>query len=370
MDVRGYNLTRRHSGFHCVHHVSSPFEYGEFTVRRLASAHALDLGLVFVVVIWGFSPVLFKIALSELQPLSFVMIRFLLLSAVSVTVLLAGARRDPSVRPFRIPRADIGWLVISGLTGYGVYQLAYVEGLANTTPFASSLLLATVPLWSAVILALFRIERIGLAQWLGILICMGGIAWFLLAGRSHVSEFSPDRALTLDQVVVGDLLSLLAASLFAIYGVVNKRLAPRYTPAELMCYTLLIGTVALAPVGIPALLHQDWSSVSWRSWLIIPYSVIFPIYLTYSIWNWAIGQRGVGYVTIYNYAVPLIAGIIAWLSFGEALTETQIVSGAVTIGGMLLARWAITRRSGVSGAPRAPSGASPAETQVPEPISE
>lgn len=339
-------------------------------MRRLANAHALDLGLLFVVFVWGFSPVLFKIALAEVQPLSFVMIRFLLLSAVSVTVLFVRARRDPTRRPFHIPRTDIGWLVISGLTGYGLYQLAYVEGLANTTPFASALLLATVPLWSAVILALFRVERISAAQWLGILISMGGIAWFMLAGRSHVSEFSPDRALTVSQVIGGDLLSLLAASLFAIYGVVNKRLAPRYTPAELMCYTLIIGTLALAPFGIPALLHQDWSTVTWRSWLIIPYSVVFPIYLTYSIWNWAIGVRGVGYVTIYNYAVPLIAGIFAWVSFGETLTPIQIVSGLVTIGGMLLARWAITRRTRTAGRRGERSGAPPVEDRVGEPVSE
>ena len=339
-------------------------------MRRHTTSYALDIGLLFVVVVWGCSPVLFKIALSELQPLAFVMIRFALLSAVSVTALLVQARRTAAIKPFRIPRGDIGWLVISGLTGYGIYQLAYVEGLAQTTAFASALLLATVPLWSAVILALFRIERIGAGQWLGILIGMGGIAWFLLAGRSHISEFSPDRALTVNQVIVGDALSLLAASLFAIYGVVNKRLAPRYSPAELMCYTLLVGALALTPFGVPALLHQDWSVVTWRTWLIIPYSVVFPIYITYSIWNWAIGQRGVGYVTLYNYAVPILAGVIAWLTFGEALTPIQMVSGAVTIGGMALARWAIARQAYGARKAGPQSDLSRTDSPIREPVSD
>jgi drug/metabolite transporter (DMT)-like permease len=316
---------------------------GELLVRRFATPHALDAGLLFVVAVWGFSPLLFKIALTELQPMAFIMLRFTLLSVVAIGVLLARAWRNPAIRPLRIRRADAGWLVVSGLAGYGLYQYAYLEGLAQTTLFASSLLLATVPLWSAAILALFRIERIGAAQWLGILISLGGIAWFLLGGRSHVSEFAADRALTGTQIIIGDILSLAAAGMFAVYGVVNKRLTMRYTPAELMCYTLLVGTLALTPVGAPALLHQDWSAVTWRSWLIIPYSVIFPIYITYTIWNWAIGARGVGYVTIYTYAVPIVAGLAAWALFGEALTSIQIVSGVLTLGGMLLARWAIGR---------------------------
>lgn len=324
-------------------------------MRRFSGTHALDLGLIFVVIVWGASPAFFKIALSELQPLAFVMMRFVLLSVVSIIVLLVRARRDRAIRPFRIRRADLGWLALSGLSGYGIYQLLYIEGLARTTPFASALLMATVPLWSAAILAVSRIERIRVAQWVGIIVSLAGIAWFLLGGRSHTSELPADQALTAGEIILGDALSLGAAALFAIYGIVNKRLAPRYTPVELMCYTLLIGTLALAPFGTAAIAQQDWSRVTWQTWVILPYSVLFPIYITYSIWNWAIGIRGVGYVTIYAYAVPILVGIVAWIAFGEQLSAIQIASAALTLGGMLLARWAIIRGQ------RAPSPAQPAQ---------
>lgn len=312
-------------------------------MRRFVMSHALDLGLVFVVLIWGFSPIVFKIALNEVQPLTFVIMRFFLLSIVAVVILLVRARVDKAIRPFRVRRADLGWLVLSALAGYGIYQLLYIEGLARTTPFASSLLLATVPLWSAVLVAILGLERISPAQWIGIVISLAGIAWFMLAGGSHTSDLPADHALSAGDIILGGALSLGAAILFALYGVVNKRLVKRYTPTELMCYTLLIGTLALAPFGFAAIAQQDWSHVTWRLWVILPFSVVFPIYITYSIWNWAIGIRGVGYVTIYNYAVPIVAAIVAWKAFGEALNGTQLVSAGVTLAGMLLARWAITR---------------------------
>jgi drug/metabolite transporter (DMT)-like permease len=312
-------------------------------VRRFMASHRLDLGLCFVALIWGLSPTFFKIALAEVQPLTLVIMRFGLLSLVSVVVLLYYARRRPEIRPFRVRRADAGLLIISGLSGYGIYQLFYIEGLFRTTAFASALFGATTPLWSAVLLATFRIERIRAWQWVGIAISLGGIIWFLLA-QTPTADAPIDRALTPAGIVLGNVLLCCGAGFFALYGVVNKRLTVRYSPPELMCYTLLIGTLALAPFGVSALLTQDWSHVTWALWVILPYSVLFPIYITYSIWNWAIGQRGVGYVTLYNYAVPVLGGVVAYFAIQETLTSWQMLAAVVVLGGMLLARWAITRR--------------------------
>jgi drug/metabolite transporter (DMT)-like permease len=313
-------------------------------VRRFISSHLLDIGLFFVVLVWGVSPTLFKIALEEVQPLTLVMMRFALLSGVSLVVLFAHARRRPDIRPFRIRRGDALPLIISGLSGYGIYQIFYIEGLSQTTAFAASLFSATVPLWSAVLLASLRIEHIRAWQWVGIVVSLCGIIWFLSAARSTTSEAPADHILTPTSILIGNVLSFAGAGLFALYGVVNKRLARRYSPPELMCYTLLIGTVALLPFGVAALASQDWSHVTWRLWVILPYSVFFPIYITYSIWNWAIGKRGVGYVTLYNYAVPVLGGVAAFLVLGESLSVAQMLAAAVILGGMLLARWAITHR--------------------------
>ncbi|HEX9414411.1 MAG TPA: EamA family transporter [Ktedonobacterales bacterium] len=72
------------------------------------------------------------------------------------------------------------------------------------------------------------------------------------------------------------------------------------------------------------------------------------------MWNWAIGVRGVGYVTVYTYAVPIAGGIVAWILLGEALTLPQIGAGAVVIAGMLAARWGASRVIGRAGAAALP----------------
>jgi drug/metabolite transporter (DMT)-like permease len=303
-----------------------------------------DLGLLGVVMVWGFSPTLFQIALAQFQPLTFVLLRFVLLSLVALAVLWVRGRRG--VKSRRIGRRDILWLVASGLCGYGVYQLLYIQGLAHTTVFASSLLAATVPLFSVIFLALLRVERVHPAQWGGVLASFGGVALFMLASGGQGAIHVPGHMLTAGEVLVGDTLSLLAPLLFALYGIFNKRLVQTYSPPELMAYTLVIATVFLLPFCLPSLTTQQWSHIAVATWLIIPYSVLFPIYLTYLVWNWAIGRKGVGYVTVYFYLVPILSGAFSFALLGQRPGSLEVAGAAIVLGGMGLARWGVRLAAG------------------------
>ncbi|HEY7127733.1 MAG TPA: DMT family transporter [Ktedonobacterales bacterium] len=305
--------------------------------------YSVDLALSLVVLIWAISPSFFKIVLEELTPFAFTYVRFLLMSLISLLVLWVHARRGG--RAWKIERRDLLPLILSGLSGYGIYQVLYIVGLSLTTVFASALLMATVPLFSAMILAAFRTERVGGVQWLGVLLAFCGVALFLLAGTGLKQQAQVDRHLTTQTMILGDLMTLVGAVSFAMYGIINKKLTLRFSQAELMCYTLLVGTVALAPVGIPALLAQHWEKVTWPSWLVIAYAVVFPIYVSYTIWNWAIGLRGVGYVTLYNYLVPILGGVVSFLVLGEQFSPGQLGGAAVVVAGLLVARRGMTLRT-------------------------
>lgn len=305
--------------------------------------YSVDLGLSLVVLIWAISPSFFKIVLEEMTPFAFTYVRFLLMSLIALLVLWVHARRGG--RAWKIERRDLFPLILSGLSGYGIYQVFYIVGLNLTTVFASALLMATVPLFSAILLAAFRTERVGGVQWLGILLAFCGVALFLLAGTGLEQQAQVDRHLTTQTMILGDLLTLVGAVSFALYGITNKKLTSRFSQAELMCYTLLVGTVALAPVGIPALLAQHWEQVTWPSWLVMAYAVIFPIYVSYTIWNWAIGLRGVGYVTLYNYLVPILGGVVSFLVLGEQFSPGQLGGAAVVVVGLLVARRGMTLRA-------------------------
>ncbi len=299
--------------------------------------HSVDLALSFTVMVWAVSPSFFKIALEELEPFAFIYLRFLLITGLALLLLWRHGRRGG--RAWRFERRDILPLVVSGLSGYGIYQLFFIVGLNLTTAFGSALLMATVPIFSAILLAIFHIERVSLMQWLGVLLAFAGVALFLLAAGDQNQQGGVDRHVTAGTMVIGDLLTLAAALSFALYGITNKKLGTRFSQVELMCYTLVVGTAAMSPIGLPALFYQDWSRVSWHAWAVVGFGVIFPLYVSYSIWNWAIVRRGVGYVTLYNYLTPVLAGVISFLLLGERFLLGQVFGAAVVLAGLLLARY-------------------------------
>ncbi len=333
--------------------------------------HSVDLALCFAVITWAISPTLFKVALEELEPFAFTYLRFLLITVMALALLWVHGRRGG--RAWRFERRDIVPLVISGLSGYGIYQLFYIVGLNLTTVYASSLLMATVPLFSAILLATLRTERVSLAQWSGVLLSFAGVALFLFAAGGPIEQAGADRYVTPGSMLLGDLLTLVAALSFALYGITNKKLGTRFSQVELMCYTLIVGMLALSPIGIPALAHQNWSLVTWRSWAVMGFAVIFPIYISYTIWNWAIVQRGVGYVTLYNYLTPVLGGIGAFLLLGEQFSVGQLVGAAVVLAGLLLARRGMASGTKLAQATASAAGATDVgagETPTPVPESD
>lgn len=291
---------------------------------RRAALDLTDLGLAAIALIWGINFIFLKWLLAEFEPLAFTLVRFLAIMAIAFAVLVARERDW-----WRVRLADLPLFILSGLFGYTFYQSLFVFGLQRTTAFSSALLMATLPIFSAIYLVALRMERVGPRQWLGIGVAFVGIVLF-------VSEKLQGSGLS--AAGWGDLLTLAGAAAYAGYGIANKPLLTRYSVAKVMAWSLLFGVLALLPIGTGAALAQDWGRISPWNWGVFAFSVIFPIYIAYTLWNWAIRRRGVAATSLVAYVVPLLSGVFAWLLQGEAFGPLKLVGTAIVLGGLLLAR--------------------------------
>src|SRR4051812_27337483 len=68
-----------------------------------------------------------KDAFDEMAPLSFIFVRFLLMTSLAFGVLLFSARGDRS--QLMIQRSDLPRFIVVGLAGYTFYQLEFVFGV-------------------------------------------------------------------------------------------------------------------------------------------------------------------------------------------------------------------------------------------------
>jgi O-acetylserine/cysteine efflux transporter len=282
-----------------------------------------DVLAVAAVVNWGLSYGLTKLALAQWRPLAFTGTRFLAMALIAATVLGSQGRWRALVGPDRYR------FLLGGLLGFTLYQLGFVLGLERTSAVSSTLLLATIPLFSLLFLRLGGLERVRSRQWAGVALAIAGVGLLVLA--------KPEGP-RLTDARLGDALSLGAAASFALYGIVTRPLGERFPASTVLAGSLLIGSLPLIPLGLLEPAPQRWDAITTSGWTIWLYSVVVPVYLSYTWWTAAIATRGVAAIAPYVLLVPLVGGAIAVVWLGEPLTRHLAVGSILIVLGIALGR--------------------------------
>lgn len=219
-----------------------------------------------------------------------------------------------------------------GLVGIGVYQVLFHVGLSYTTASNSSVLCATSPIWTAMIAAASRQEKITAAQIAGILISFAGVALVIAGGNG---------SLTLSgHGIWGDVLTAIGAIVSALGAVVSVRLLKRYSALRVLSWAMVCGTLFLLFFVWPELASHNWAHMSFNAWLALAYGGIVVAGIGYVIFWKSIGEIGATRTMVYNTLVPPVAVLIAILTLREASSPLQVVGGAFVLGGVALTRFA------------------------------
>ncbi len=301
---------------------------------RQATAHDLktrfgpELAQFTVVMLWASTFVVAKAAFLEVRPLAFLFARFVIMVVVAFAVLLA-LRRGAALW---VDRSDWGLFALAGLTGYTLYQLGFILGLSRTSPFSSSLLIAMVPLFTVLILAV-KGEPTPMQGWIGLGVALIGVAIFLLDKRGASAG-----------TLLGDALSIGAAVCFALYGIITRPLVRKYPAETYTAWSVLAGAVPLFLVTLPDAIQQDWTAISTGAWVSIVYLAIFPVYLAYILWNFAIARRGVAAASAFGLLVPIVAGVLSAVLLGEPFGPFKLLGAALVLAGLVIVRTRLWRR--------------------------
>ena len=147
------------------------------------------------------------------------------------------------------------------------------------------------------------------------------------------------QRLDLGVSLVGDLLTLVAATCWAIYTVFGARILRRHSPLVATTWAIVAGTLFIAPVGIAQLAvdgpprcracrSSSRSSTRGR----------WPPASPTSSSSTALKLLGPTRVTALQSLVPALAVVLAAIFLGEAIRPAQVVGGVVILGGVALLR--------------------------------
>jgi drug/metabolite transporter (DMT)-like permease len=138
---------------------------------------------------------------------------------------------------------DILAAVLAGLLAFALYNVALNYGQLSAGAGVASLIIASIPLFTALLAVGFLGEHLGARGWSGIAIGFFGVAMITVGGEQGFG------------VNAGTLLVLLAAVSGSIYFSFQKPYLEKYGSVAFTAYAVWAGTVLLVPF-FPALLGE------------------------------------------------------------------------------------------------------------------
>lgn len=234
-------------------------------------------------------------------------------------------RGEESYKP---GRTQIPIFLFTGIVGMFGYHVLFFTALKYTTAINSSIIAATNPMVTLLLMLIFLKQRLTKAQLAGVIISFVGVVLTITGADLEVLKgFSFNR---------GDLWMLAAVAAWAAYGVFSKSKGKDIPPMALTYYSFLVCTILLIPF---VLYERPWTflgQVPLSAYMAVLYMSIFPSVIGYLVQQMAIKKIGPGRASIFVNLVPVFSIILAVLLLGEKLEPIKLLTSGIIIAGVFI----------------------------------
>ena len=295
------------------------------------NARGIWLSLV-TVACWAVLPITLRFAARHVDAYTVTWYRFVISAAV-LALFLAARRSLPALKAVTAPKA-IGLLLVATVGLVANYVL-YLMSLDYVSPTIATVITQIGPLLLMFAGVWFFHERMSRSQWFGVLLLLAGLFLFFNVRLKEMFDLSGRGG-------VGALILIVATTVWAIYGVMQKLLLSRFKPQQILLLIYIGASLLLVPfakpasiVGIPAL-----------ELLMIVLSAANTL-VAYGALAEALHDSGATIVGAVLAVGPVATLVVTWLSnraspgfFPADLLNVATIAGAcvVTIGSGLSAR--------------------------------
>ena len=288
---------------------------------------AANVGAFVAAALFGSSVVAVRVAVQEVPPLSLAVLRFGQGGLLLVFLLLLVGARDL----LRVRWHDLPLLILLGAVLFAVFPVTFNASLRLIEASRGALILATIPLWSALLARIARSERLSPRQVVGVFLSLGGIG-LALAERGLGWQGGLGS-------LAGDGLMLLTALCGAAYAVLAQRAFARYNAVTVTTYAMVLGTLLLLPAALAeglvgVLPHLDRQTVA-----LLVFLGVFGGALGFFLWTFALTRLTPTQVAVYINLNPLVAMVLAATLLTERLTIIFAAGFGTVVLGVLLVNW-------------------------------
>ncbi len=276
---------------------------------------------LFTMVVWGSTPMMTKVVVGVIPALNAAVWRTILAGLVGVLFILALRVRPPR------GRTNLALLLASAVFGFVGFTLLFSYGVQRTSASHAALIIASAPVFTGIIGALFERRWPGGRWWIGCAIALAGET--LLIG----SRFGGGAGAT----VAGDLLVLAACLSAAVTYVTGAWLSRTYPAFHTILWSTALGAVLIVPLLLarPGLLAIDVIPVT--AWAALFYLAAGASVIGYAVWAWALSRGDFARTGATQFVQPVIAVAFAIVFLNEPVTWALAASAVIIMAGIILA---------------------------------
>lgn len=222
-----------------------------------------------------------------------------------------------------------GWksLLLLSLLGISCFNTLLYTAVHTTTAINGALIQTAMPAVIILINLLFYSEKSNAVQLTGVFVSIAGAALIVLRG-----DVGTLMALSF---VKGDLLMIIAVSLYALYSVLLRK-RPVIHPLGFLAVTFGLGALGLLPLCLREVVTAGLPEPDWRVVGSIFYVAVFPSILAYFSWNRGVELIGANRAGLFVNLVPLFASVLAVLFLDESIRWFHFVGALMIFGGVRL----------------------------------
>jgi drug/metabolite transporter (DMT)-like permease len=280
--------------------------------------------LLLIATLWGTFPATGKLAVADFPPVFLTAVRGVIASAFLVALLArSGAETARGLGP-----GSVRAFVTLGVLGLALStQLSYI-GYAYTTAANAAVLQAATPVLVALGARIYLGERLRRRQQAGVAVSTLGVLVVVTDGRLWM--------LRVEQLRLGDFVTLVGLVAWMAYTVYGKRVILTHSPALTTTAAYVAGTcVLVAEAALTAPLFPRPLLTSGRAWSVVLYHALFGA-VAHIWWYRAVERVGASRAAVVLNVTPIVGVVLAATLLAEPVGVWEILGTLLVLAGVAL----------------------------------